>query len=480
MRFGERVRETTTTSGTSTYSLAGAVAGHVTFLAGIGANSLVGYVCTDGTDWEVGYGTLSSGPAQLTRAAILASSNAGSAVNWPSSAAKQIYSAPIAAVFQGLTVNHIGTARPAWARAGLIWIDNSATPWVRKFYDGTDDIPLERIDATNNRAVFEGVKATDIASASSIDLGAATGGFVHVTGTTTISALGTVAAGVTRLVRFAGALLLVHNGTSLILPGAASITTAANDIALFVSEGSGNWRCAVYTRADGTAVVREARPTRKVLKASGAFTVTVPTGARAAEITMTGGGGGGGGSDNNLGIGAGGGAGGTLRFIVDLVALGLTQLTGSVGAGGTAGSNTGGNGGDGGATTLTGFYTAPGGAGGGGVSSSDSDPGGSGGVPAVGSPNDEITEIAGGDGGPGVFYTNSGNVQVTGGWGGASYWGGGPTGWAQTNDGSAQVSSAGGAGTAPGSGGAGGASNSTTGQVGGVGANGIVEIIWRY
>lgn len=479
MRFGERVRETTTTTGTGSYALAGAVAGHVTFLTGIGANSLVGYVATDGTDWEVGYGTLSSGPATLTRAAILASSNAGAAVNW-TAGTRQIYSAPIASVMQGLVVGFIGTARPAWARAGLVWIDSSATPWVRKLYDGTDDIALERIDATNNRAVFEGVKATDIASASSIDLGAATGSFLHVTGTTAISALGTVAAGVQRLVRFAGALLLTYNATSLILPGAASITTAANDVALFVSEGSGNWRCAFYVRADGTAVVREARPTRKVVKSSGAFTVTVPTGARAADIIMTGAGGGGGGSDNNLGIGAGGGAGGTLRFIVDIVALGLTQLTGSVGAGGTAGSNTGGNGGDGGATTLTGFYSAPGGGGGGGVSSSDSDPGGTGGVPAVGSPNDEITEIAGGDGGPGVFYTNSGNVQVTGGWGGASFWGGGPTGWSQTNDGSAQVSSAGGAGTAPGSGGAGGASNSTTGQVGGVGANGIVEITWRY
>lgn len=96
MRFGDRVQETTATTGTSSYSLAGAVAGHRTFVAGIGAAALVGYVATDGTDWEVGYGTLSSGPDTLTRT-VLASSNGGSAVNW-SAGSKNIYSAPIAKI----------------------------------------------------------------------------------------------------------------------------------------------------------------------------------------------------------------------------------------------------------------------------------------------------------------------------------------------------------------------------------------------
>jgi hypothetical protein len=44
-------------------------------------------------------------------------------------------------------------------------------------------------------------------------------------------------------------LTLTHNATSLILPGATNITTAANDTALLISEGSGNWRCWSYTRA---------------------------------------------------------------------------------------------------------------------------------------------------------------------------------------------------------------------------------------
>lgn len=91
-------------------------------------------------------------------------------------------------------------------------------------------------------------EGADIASAATTDIGAATGVCVTVTGTTTITALGTAAAGVIRIVTFSGALTLTHNGTSLILPGAVSLTTQAGDTAIFRSLGSGNWRCVTYTR----------------------------------------------------------------------------------------------------------------------------------------------------------------------------------------------------------------------------------------
>lgn len=97
-------------------------------------------------------------------------------------------------------------------------------------------------------------QGSNIASDTSIDLGAATGQYVKITGTTTITGLGTVAAGTTRDVEFTGALTFTHNATSLILPGGANITTAAGDCARLVSEGSGNWRCLFYTRASGAAV----------------------------------------------------------------------------------------------------------------------------------------------------------------------------------------------------------------------------------
>lgn len=92
------------------------------------------------------------------------------------------------------------------------------------------------------------VKASDIASAATTDIGASAGRFVHITGTTTITSFGTKAAGVVREVVFDGALTLTHNSTSLILRG-ANIVTAAGDAAIFLSEGAGNWRCISYQRA---------------------------------------------------------------------------------------------------------------------------------------------------------------------------------------------------------------------------------------
>ena len=88
-----------------------------------------------------------------------------------------------------------------------------------------------------------------LASASSVAIGAADSDNVTITGTTTITAFDTIAAGATRRVKFAGALTLTHNGTSLILPGSVNIATAANDNAEFISLGSGNWLCINYERA---------------------------------------------------------------------------------------------------------------------------------------------------------------------------------------------------------------------------------------
>lgn len=106
---------------------------------------------------------------------------------------------------------------------------------------------------TPGKAINE-VKGSNIASATTTDIGAATGNFVDITGTTTITGLGTVAAGVERDVRFNGVLTLTHNATSLILPNGVSITTASGDTATFRSLGSGNWVCMQYTRADGSGV----------------------------------------------------------------------------------------------------------------------------------------------------------------------------------------------------------------------------------
>jgi hypothetical protein len=94
-----------------------------------------------------------------------------------------------------------------------------------------------------------------IASAGTTDIGANVASFLTVTGTTTITGLGTVSAGIWRVLVFSGALTFTHNASSLILPSGASITTAAGDVAMMLSLGSGNWRCLFYSKASGGAVV---------------------------------------------------------------------------------------------------------------------------------------------------------------------------------------------------------------------------------
>ncbi len=96
--------------------------------------------------------------------------------------------------------------------------------------------------------------ASSIASATTTNIGAAGTMYLTITGTTTITAFDNIAAGQLRYVRFSGALTLTHNATSLILPNNGSnITTANGDTAIFVSEGSGNWRCLMYTPVSGSA-----------------------------------------------------------------------------------------------------------------------------------------------------------------------------------------------------------------------------------
>lgn len=106
----------------------------------------------------------------------------------------------------------------------------------------------------DTRAAVAGARV-DVASATTTDLGAEASNYIRITGTTTITGFGTVSAGIKKDVLFSGILTLTHNATSLILPGAANIPTAAGDMLIAISEGSGNWRVEDYQPASGKPVV---------------------------------------------------------------------------------------------------------------------------------------------------------------------------------------------------------------------------------
>lgn len=131
----------------------------------------------------------------------------------------------------------------------------------------------------------EQAQGAAVASAATVDLGAiADGNYVHITGAVTITAFGTVAAGISRTVVFDAALTLTHNATSLILPGGANITTAAGDVAVFRSEGSGNWRCVSYLKASGTYQPLDSELTAIAGLTSAANKVPRFTGSGTAEL----------------------------------------------------------------------------------------------------------------------------------------------------------------------------------------------------
>jgi hypothetical protein len=124
--------------------------------------------------------------------------------------------------------------------------------------DGTERVVLDQASGPTGGALaqaianlFKNRKGTDLASAATVNLGAAVGEYFHITGTTAITAFDNVPAGITRLVVFGGILTLTYDATAMVLPTSANITTASGDCAIFVSEGSGNWRCVLYDRFSG-------------------------------------------------------------------------------------------------------------------------------------------------------------------------------------------------------------------------------------
>lgn len=126
----------------------------------------------------------------------------------------------------------------------------------------------------------------DVASAGTCDIGASNSPYARITGTTTITSFGTSYNG-PRFIRFADALTLTHNSSTLILPTGANITTAAGDSCVVVPKATAGtadgWVVAAYQRATGSPLLTYVTPAQLQGQTYTAFT----TGGTATAFTLT-------------------------------------------------------------------------------------------------------------------------------------------------------------------------------------------------
>lgn len=125
----------------------------------------------------------------------------------------------------------------------------SGTPTVTE-WNGTNWVLL------NNPTEWGG-PYTNLASASTTDLGSIPSRSVSITGTTTINSFGSSASLTYPLyfITFSSSLTLTYNASSLIIPGSSSITTVSGDSAIVQYLGSGNWRVIQYQRAGAEGTI---------------------------------------------------------------------------------------------------------------------------------------------------------------------------------------------------------------------------------
>ena len=118
--INDRVKESSTTTGTGAMALGGAVSGFETFAAGIGNSNTTYYaIFNQGTtQWEVGYGTLDGTSANLTRTTPISSSNSDAAVSFTAGTKDVFCTMPASkTVYLDSSGNPVGAASNGFALA---------------------------------------------------------------------------------------------------------------------------------------------------------------------------------------------------------------------------------------------------------------------------------------------------------------------------------------------------------------------------
>ena len=119
--INDRVKESSTTTGTGTFDLDGVVSGFEGFVAGIGDGNTTYYtIFNQGTtEWEVGVGTLTDAtPDTLARTTVISSSNGDAAVNFTSGTKDVFCTLPASkAVYLDASGNTVNAAGQGFAIA---------------------------------------------------------------------------------------------------------------------------------------------------------------------------------------------------------------------------------------------------------------------------------------------------------------------------------------------------------------------------
>lgn len=149
------IKETSTTTGTGTYTLLGAASGYRTFdSAGGGAYIYHPYVCRMGSNYEIGIGELLTATT-LARIAIIESSNADAAVNW-GAGTKDIYMT--GGALSQIPGKHRLNAGTDYPGAGDNYLDGYSVGSVWVTYDGTSDQAVHQCsfagDSSNANAIW--------------------------------------------------------------------------------------------------------------------------------------------------------------------------------------------------------------------------------------------------------------------------------------------------------------------------------------
>ena len=177
--ISDRIKETTTTTGTGTYTLAGAVTGFETFTANLSNGDTTYYCCTDNSDFEVGLGTFASSGTTLARTTILSSSNSNSAVNWTSGTRTIFCTLPAAkAVIEdgsdNVTVGgDVSVGDDLTVNGGVVEVKNTGAQSVVRFYCESSNAHYAQIQAPAH-ADFDGNKTLTLPASTDTLVGRAT------------------------------------------------------------------------------------------------------------------------------------------------------------------------------------------------------------------------------------------------------------------------------------------------------------------